>query len=182
MSTLNQLGRILNGLSLIAKEIANRSQTIESAKNGDLQTIISSSVKNALVSAADLAGLTKGKVRQFSKPRPSESVVYFASNNDGIQVQANVNSSSNDVVRAIPNLDEPTNFGKCFSSNNEPVLEEKVVNDGLEKECESNLDNKRDSHGGEDAAMAVDAPAVALKRRRPRERRVPATPFSRAFG
>ncbi|XVF72864.1 hypothetical protein PTKIN_Ptkin12aG0154900 [Pterospermum kingtungense] len=172
MSSLNQLGRLLNGLSLIIKEIANRSQTIGSAKNGDLQTIISSSVKNALVSATDLAGLTKGKVREFSKPCPNESVVYFNRNNGGSL--ANVNSSSNDV-------DEPTNFDKSVGSNYEPVLEEKVVYDRLEKEYESNLDNKRDVDGGEVAATAVDAP-VAMKRRRPRERRVPATPFSRAFG
>ncbi|XP_022770692.1 protein ABC transporter 1, mitochondrial-like [Durio zibethinus] len=179
MSSLNQLGRLVNGLSLIAKEIAKRSQTIESVKNGDLETLIASSVKNALVSATDLAGLTKGKVREFSKPCPNESVVYFNSNNDGSQ--ANANSSSNDVARASPNLDESINCGKGVSSNDQPVIEVKVGNDGLGTESESNLDNKRDVEGGEGAAMAEEAP-VAVKRRRPRERKVPATPFSRAFG
>ncbi|XWS31921.1 hypothetical protein CRYUN_Cryun23aG0117200 [Craigia yunnanensis] len=179
MSSLSQLGRLVNGLSLIAKEIAKRSQTIESAKNGDLETLIASSVKNALVSATDLAGLTKGKVREFSKPLPNESVVYFNSNNDG--GQANVNSSSNDVAPASPNLDEPINCDKGVISNDQPVLEEKVVNDGLERECESNLDNKREVDGGEAVKTAAEAP-VAVKRRRPRERKVPATPFSRAFG
>ncbi|XWS76752.1 hypothetical protein CRYUN_Cryun01aG0204700 [Craigia yunnanensis] len=179
MSSLNQLGRLVNGLSLIAKEIAKRSQTIDSAKNGDLETLIASSVKNALVSVTDLAGLTKGKVREFSKPWPNESVVYFNSSNDGCK--ANVNSSSNDVARASPNLDEPINCDKGVISNDQPVLEEKVVNDGLERECESNLVNKHNADGGEVAAMAAEAP-VPVKRRRPRERKVPTTPFSRAFG
>ncbi|XWS36006.1 hypothetical protein CRYUN_Cryun20dG0044800 [Craigia yunnanensis] len=39
----------------------------------------------------------------------------------------------------------------------------------------------RDVDGGEVAETAAEAP-VAVKRRRPRERKVPATPFSRAFG
>ncbi|XVE73562.1 hypothetical protein DITRI_Ditri11bG0128800 [Diplodiscus trichospermus] len=179
MSSLNQLGRLVNGLSLIAKEIAKRSQTIESAKNGDIETLIASSVKNALVTATDLAGLTKGKVREFSKPRPQESVVYFNVNNDG--GQANVNSSANDAARASPNLDKPINCDKGVSSNDQRIHEDTVVNDGLERKCESNVDNKRDVDDVEVAATAPDAPVV-VKRRRPRERKVPATPFSRAFG
>ncbi|XWS46361.1 hypothetical protein CRYUN_Cryun14cG0058600 [Craigia yunnanensis] len=60
MTSLNQLGRLVDGLSLVAREIAKRSQTIENAKNGDLETLIVSSLKSALVSATDLTGLTKG--------------------------------------------------------------------------------------------------------------------------
>ncbi|XVF33018.1 hypothetical protein REPUB_Repub17cG0132200 [Reevesia pubescens] len=177
MSSLNQLGRLINGVSLIAKEIAKRSQSIENAKNGDLDTLIAYSLKNAIVSTTDLTGLTKGKVREFSKPRPKESVVYFNNNNDG-GGEDNVNSSSNDFAGAGPTINETVNCCKGVSSNDQPILEEKVVNDGLERECETNLDNKRDVDGGD---MAVEAP-VAVKRRRPRERKVPVTPFSRAFG
>ncbi|XP_021280027.1 protein ABC transporter 1, mitochondrial isoform X1 [Herrania umbratica] len=177
MSSLNQLGRLVNGLSLIAKEIVKRSQTIENAKKRDLETLIFSSLKNAVVSATDLTGLTKGKVREFSSPRPKESVVYFNSNNDGV-AQDNVNSFSNSVAPASPTLDEPIHCEKVVSSNDKTILEEKVGNDGLERECESNLDDKHDVDSGE---VAAEAP-VAVKRRRPRERKVPATPFSRAFG
>ncbi|EOX95485.1 Ubiquinone biosynthesis protein coq-8 [Theobroma cacao] len=177
MSSLNQLGRLVNGLSLIAKEIVKRSQTIENAKKGDLETLLASSIKNAVVSAADLAGLTKGTVREFSSPRPKESVVYFNSNNDGV-AEDNVNSFSNGVAPANPTLDEPIHCEKVVSSNDQTILEEKVGNDGLERESESNLDDKHDVDGGE---VAAEAP-VDLKRRRPRERKVPATPFSRAFG
>ncbi|XVF80373.1 hypothetical protein PTKIN_Ptkin15bG0064500 [Pterospermum kingtungense] len=179
MSSLNQLGRLVNGFSLVAKEIAKRSRTIENAKNGDLETLIASSFKNALVSFTDLTGLTKGKVHEFSKPRPKESVVYFNSNNNG--GEDNASSSLDDVARPSPTLDEQINYDKGVSSNDEPVLEEKVVNDGLERECESNSDNRRHVEGGEVASTVAEAP-VAVKRRRPRERKVPASPFSRAFG
>ncbi|XVF22222.1 hypothetical protein REPUB_Repub12eG0154900 [Reevesia pubescens] len=184
MSSLNQLGRLVNGLSLIAKEIVKRSQT--SAQKGDFETLVASSLKNALVSATDLTGLTKGKVREFSKPRPKESVVYFNSNNESGSGggEDNIISSSNDAARASPTLDETINCDKGVSSNDQLILEEKVVNDVLDRECESNLDSKRDVDGGEMAAAvekAAEAP-VAVKRRRPRERKVPATPFSRAFG
>lgn len=182
MSSFKQLGRLVNGFSLVAKEIAKRSHTLENAKNGDLETLIASSLKSAVVSVTDLTGLTKGKVREFSKskPRSKESVVFFNSNNGGGEDKEN--SSPNDVARPpSPTLDEQMNFDKGVSSNDGAVLEEKVVNDGLEKECESNSNNKRDVDGGEVVATAAEAP-VAVKRRRPRERKVPATPFSRAFG
>ncbi|OMO64159.1 hypothetical protein CCACVL1_22005 [Corchorus capsularis] len=180
MSSLNQLGRLVNGLSLVAKEIVKRSQTINSAKNGDLETLIGSSLKTALVSATDLTGLTKGKVREFSSPSPKESVVYFNGKNDG-DGEDSVNSSLNDAASAGPIVDEPINSDKGVSSSDQLVLNDKVFNDGLEGERESNLDNKRDVDGGEVAGTVAEAPVV-IKRRRPRERKVPSTPFSRAFG
>ncbi|KAH1081149.1 hypothetical protein J1N35_020910 [Gossypium stocksii] len=180
MSSLNQVGRLVNGLSLIAKEFAKRSQTIEHAKNGDLETLISSSLKNALVSATDLTGLTKGKIREFSKPRPKDSVVYFNSTNDG-RGEDIVNCSSNDIARASLTNDETVDSDKGVSNNGQTIPQERIVNDGLETECESISDNKRHVDGGEVVKTAAEA-TVPMKRRRPRERKVPATTFSRAFG
>ncbi|MBA0769492.1 hypothetical protein Gotri_018217 [Gossypium trilobum] len=180
MSSLNQLGRLVNGLSLIAREVAKRSQTIEHAKNGDLETLISSSLKNALVSATDLTGLTKGKVREFSKPRPKDSVLYFNSTNDGGGEDV-VNSSSNDIARASLTNDETVDSDKGVSNNGQTIPQERIVNDGLETQCESISDNKRYVDGGEVVKTAAEA-TVPVKRRRPRERKVPATTFSRAFG
>ncbi|KAA3475127.1 aarF domain-containing protein kinase 4 [Gossypium australe] len=180
MSSLNQLGRLVNGLSLIAREVAKRSQTIEHAKNGDLETLISSSLKNVLVSATDLTGLTKGKVREFSKPRPKDSVVYFNSTNDGGGEDV-VNSSPNDIARASLTNDETVDSDKGISNNGQTIPQERIVNDGLETECESISDNKRYVDGGEVVKTAAEA-TVPVKRRRPRERKVPATTFSRAFG
>ncbi|TYI55129.1 hypothetical protein E1A91_D11G119400v1 [Gossypium mustelinum] len=180
MSSLNQLGRLVNGLCLIAREVAKRSQTIERAKNGDLETLISSSLKNALVSATDLTGLTKGKVREFSKPRPKDSVLYFNSTNDGGGEDV-VNSSSNDIARASLTNDETVDSDKGVSNNGQTIPQERIVNDGLETQCESISDNKRYVDGGEVVKTAAEA-TVPVKRRRPRERKVPATTFSRAFG
>ncbi|KAK8693728.1 hypothetical protein V6N13_071298 [Hibiscus sabdariffa] len=180
MSSLNQLGRLVNGLALIAKEVAKRSQTIDSAKNGDLETLIASYLRNAVVSATDLTGLTKGKVLEFSKPRPKESIVYFNSNNDG-SGEVVANSSSNDSERASLTNDVKVDSDQGVSNNGQPILVEKVVNDGLQRECEFNLDNKGHVDDSEVVKTAAEAPAP-VKRRRPRERKVPATPFSRAFG
>ncbi|XP_038993445.1 protein ABC transporter 1, mitochondrial-like [Hibiscus syriacus] len=57
----------------------------------------------------------------------------------------------------------------------------KVVNDGLERGREFDLDNKSFVDGAKVVTTAAEAP-VPVKRWRPRERKVPATPFSRAFG
>ncbi|GMJ09255.1 ABC transporter 1 [Hibiscus trionum] len=180
MSSLNQLGRLLNGLALVAKEVAKRSQMIDRAKSGDLETLIAFSLKNALVSATDLTGLTKGKVREFSKPRPKESVVYFNSNNDAGGEDV-VISSSNNTAGVSLTCDEKVDSGKGVSNNVQPIVEEKVVNDGFERGCESNSDNKSYVDDAEVVKTAAEAP-VPLNRRKPRERKVPATPFSRAFG
>ncbi|KAE8693692.1 protein notum-like protein [Hibiscus syriacus] len=180
MSSLNQLARLVNGLALVAKEFAKRSQTIERAKSGDLETLIVSSLKNALVSATDLTGLTKGKVREFSKPGPKESVVYFNSNSDGGGEDV-VNSSWNDTASAGLTIDEKVDSEEGVSHNGQPIVEEKVVNDGLERGREFNSDNKSFVDGAEVVTTTADAP-VPVKRRRPREMKVPATPFSRAFG
>ncbi|GMI66678.1 ABC transporter 1 [Hibiscus trionum] len=182
MSSSNQLGRLVNGLALIAKEVAKRSQTIHHAKKGDLEYLLASYLKDAVVSATDLTGLTKGKVREFSKPRPKESIVYFNRNNDGSGGGEDVvNSSSNDTARASLTNDVKVDSDKGVGNNDQPIPAEKVVNDGLERECESNSDNKGYVDGAEVVKTAAEAP-VLVKRRRSRERKVPATPFSRAFG
>ncbi|KAE8722827.1 protein notum-like protein [Hibiscus syriacus] len=184
MSSLNQLGRLLNGLALVAKEVAKRSQTIERAKSGDLETLIASSLKNALVSATDLTGLTKGKVREFSsefsKPGPKESVVYFNSYSEG-RGEDVVNSSSNETARGGLTGDEKVDSDKGVSHNGQQIVEEKVVNNGSERGFESNSGSKSYVDDAEVVKTAAEAP-VPVKRRRPRERKVPATPFSRAFG
>ncbi|KAF3436625.1 hypothetical protein FNV43_RR23717 [Rhamnella rubrinervis] len=67
---MKELGRLFNGLSLIAKELASRSPA-----NQDFQTLL----RKALVSATDIAGLTRGKVSPISNPKQlHSSVVYFS--------------------------------------------------------------------------------------------------------
>ena len=62
MGLLKDASRIVNGVSLIAKEFVKDSQAFEAAKNGDIQNLI----KKAVVSATDLSGLTKGRVRHLN--------------------------------------------------------------------------------------------------------------------
>ncbi|GAV74682.1 ABC1 domain-containing protein [Cephalotus follicularis] len=150
MASFKQLGRVVNGLSLIAKEIAKRSQI---ARNGDLENLITSSLKKALVSATDISGLTKGKVREFSGHRPKESLVYFT-DSAGVAAEPIDHQPVPQVV--------------------EKIVEAEVVADS--RECDL-VDNCNGSAGGGEVAVPA-----AVKRRRPRERRVPSTPFSRAIG
>lgn len=162
----------MNGLSLVAKEIAKRSQALESAATGDFEALITSTAKKALVSVTDISGLTRGKVREVSTPRPKESVAYF-DRPEPSQVQSQSESINDNVV-----VEE-----KVFEVNK--VSCDKEVS-ALERdgECEDrNLEDKSNA-GGEQAAAAgaTTETAMEAKRRKPRERRVPSTPFSRALG
>ncbi|GMH23694.1 hypothetical protein Nepgr_025537 [Nepenthes gracilis] len=69
-SLIRDLGRLVNGVALVVKEIARHSDVVETARKRNVPSFI--------LSATDLAGLTRGKVHEYSKPKPSEgSVVYF---------------------------------------------------------------------------------------------------------
>ncbi|XP_038682776.1 protein ABC transporter 1, mitochondrial-like [Tripterygium wilfordii] len=169
------LGRLVNGISLIAKEIAKRSETLENARKGDFETLITSSLKKAVVSATDLSGLTRGKVREFSSPKPKESVVYFG--------------HSAGAAEPRPVQEQSISYNEVINGNN-VVMEEKVVDSpqistyeigdlasdgGVEERESQNLETTSSAGGGQLAAAPV-------KRRKPRERKVPTTPFTRALG
>lgn len=171
MSWLNDVGKLINGLSLVAKEITKRSHAIETARTGDVETLISSSLKKALVSATDISGLTKGSVREFTSHKPKESVVYF---NDSSDVALTAPCTDKDCAVdqfATSVRDVSNGAGKSDGEIAAKVLEEK---ESLVKEFESiDLGDRVD----------VDIEReTAVKRRRPRERKVPSTPFSRLFG
>lgn len=177
MSSFNHIGRLLSGISLVAKEIAKRSKALE---NGDFETLIASTAKKALVSATDLSGLTKGKVREFSPPRPHGSVAYFNNSPD-------LASESTPAESQLPIGDN----GKESSASDgvvtpvsfqDMILEEKRIS--KEEISDLDRDNKGHAGAGEVAvapAETVVAPPV-VKRRKPRERRVPSSPFTRALG
>jgi aarF domain-containing kinase len=171
MGWLKEAGRLVNGVSLIAKEIVKDSQALQAAKNGDLPNLI----KIAIVSATDLSGLTKGKLHHLSKPTSSssnlDSVVYFTSEDSTPQQQQPQPqpqpqpSSFNSVIENDIN----DNTSEASTSSSEKNLD---FQDVLVKE------NEPQDSVHKDNTQVV----VALKRRKPRERRVPSTPFSRALG
>ncbi|KAG8477574.1 hypothetical protein CXB51_030759 [Gossypium anomalum] len=155
MSSFNQLGRLVNGLSLIAREVAKRSQTIEHAKNGDLETLISSLSKTLYLgpktpSSTSTAPMTAagGRCEFFLKRHRT---------------------------------DETVDSDKGVSNNGQTIPQERIVNDGLETECESISDNKRYVDGGEVVKTAAEA-TVPVKRRRPRKGRFPLLHFLEHLG
>ncbi|XP_077218303.1 ABC transporter 1 [Tasmannia lanceolata] len=213
MASFQDLRRLINGVSLIAKEIANRSQAIENARNGNFSALISSSVKKAVVSATDLAGITKGKVREFQNPKLKETVVYF-SDHDTIS-SPEPNCKENSVViedRTVHSLDfgpkdalEVSKFEilnekieeKVLESENLAILSEKIEEKVLDSENlrETNAhQNLRETDVVQDQSSEIlrekndidmrggAAVIIPVKRRKPRERRVPSTPFTRALG
>ncbi|KAH9731069.1 protein ABC transporter 1 [Citrus sinensis] len=174
MSWLNDVGKLINGLSLVAKEITKRSQALQTARTGDVETLISSSLKKALVSATEISGLTRGTVREFTNPKPKESIVYFNDSSDVAQSAPSTDKDGAVDQFAASVRDVSNDGGKLDGENEAKVLESSVEKESLVKEFES-IDL------GDRVDVDIEREATA-KRRRPRERKVPSTPFSRLLG
>lgn len=178
MSSFNHIGRLLSGISLVAKEIAKRSKALE---NGDFETLIASTAKKALVSATDLSGLTKGKVREFSPPRPHGSVAYF---NNSPDLTAESTPAESQLPIGDNGKESSASDGVVTPSVSfqDKILEEKRIS----KEEISDLDGDNKGHAGAGEVAVAPAETVVappvVKRRKPRERRVPSSPFTRALG
>ncbi|XP_039168750.1 protein ABC transporter 1, mitochondrial isoform X1 [Eucalyptus grandis] len=239
MAWLKDLNRLAHGLSLVAKEAAKRSPLVGTARNGDIEGLIRAAAKQALVSATDLSGLTKGKVRDLSRPtrRPREPVVYFDGSAEATQSGGDTEQKQpvgdgrevDDAEVARANDPGPRNLadgnadktGTSVKESDDRGVSDGSQSHGLAEEAKQATDPGRrnladgnadktgtsvkesddrgvsdgsQSHGlAEEAKEAnvvdvgggknvVAAAAPAVKRRKPRERRVPATPFSRALG
>ncbi|CAF2034577.1 BnaA09g52160D [Brassica napus] len=163
MSSWKQLSRLVDGLSLVAKEIYHQSPELQRARNGDLEAL----GKKALVAATDLVGLTSGKLRNLSNRRSKEpSVVFFDDKDDGGSSKADdVSVPITPEVVAKPTIVD----SKIVSS--ESIEEVRVV------------DRDGETKVGVRAEVASTPLEVAtVKRRRHRERKVPSTPMARAYG
>ncbi|KAL4202329.1 hypothetical protein AMTRI_Chr02g220510 [Amborella trichopoda] len=172
MASSKDLQRLLHGASLVLKELAKRSYAYEPVKNGDVKTLVASSLKKALVSATDLAGLTKGKEREISLSGPKESVVYFSDSSENPNSRTNQEeklSSSDETVNgrveAAASISEEVNAGSVSVDSGRSNTSQQRTEDIL---------------GNDDGNTQVQA--LPVKRRKPRERRVPSTAFSRALG
>lgn len=173
------LHRLLRGVSLVALEAARRSPALEAARTGDLETLISRTLKSAVVSATDIAGLTRGRPQLVSAPRTKESVVYF----DQVPEDA--------VARSEPQQDGSTEAPAAEIEDKVLTLEDSKDAKGggklkdLDGNCEQKnqiLDASRGRNDGDGGVSEINVTVAPLKRRRPQERRVPSTPFSRALG
>ncbi|CAH8294275.1 unnamed protein product [Eruca vesicaria subsp. sativa] len=157
-----QLSRLVDGLSLVAKEIYHQSPELQRARNGDLEAL----GKKALVAATDLVGLTSGKLRNLSNRRSKEpSVVYFDEGDDKGSSKVDVTVSVTPEVVAKP------------SSSVEDIV---VVDSKIDEVRVSDRDGEKVGVGVGVGSSPLEVAPV--KRRKPRERKVPSTPMARAYG
>lgn len=187
-SSLKELSRLVDGLTLVLKEAANhRGVGSFQSGAGDLQTLI----KRALLSATDLTGLTKGNLRDFSllphphNSTPKGSVVYFtdqpetpaAHPADLSETPSSSSSSTNTSGGASANANANESSQFVPNVNREP-------DDVLSAASSSPADAFVEIAAGEAAAVITPPPPPpsVIKRRKLRERRVPSTTFSRALG
>ncbi|XP_042475953.1 protein ABC transporter 1, mitochondrial [Macadamia integrifolia] len=201
MAPIQDLRRLVDGVSLIAKEIAKRSQTLQSAKTGDLETFLSSSVKKVLLSATDLTSLTRGEVREFDKACPKETVVHFTGSTESANskslhneraalvdqetcVMSDIGSNKSTEFRDLEmyNQKSPEKTLDSASSKSSGMGDARPFGNSeanvISQECES-----EDFPAKKDADQGFHQVAIPpAKRRLPRERRVPSTPFTRALG
>lgn len=182
MSSMKDLGRLLNGLSLIAKEFASGSPA-----NQDFQTLL----RKALVSATDIAGLTRGKVRPISNPKQlHSSVVHFSRSSS----ELDSSSSSQPQSQQQEQHTVPVIHNNVNATSSVPVLVSSADSSGSDGIGHGDLvaalspdSSVSYANANLDVVVALQPPPPSpppplTKKRRPRERRVPSTSFSRALG
>lgn len=173
MVALKDIARVVNGLSLVAKEaIAPRR--------------LDALIKGSILSATDVAGLTKGNIRTLDIPRAhSDDNNYSTNHGDaGSSIVYFDNQNRNDNAK-----DESP--GEASEAPPTPVADSALP---LPAPSSSNPDSHSHSEIAAPStstrppapapapAPLVDADGNRRRKPRERERRVPSTPFSRAIG
>lgn len=179
MAFLKDILRLADGLSLVAKEAISRQRRIDGGDN--LQSLI----KSTLLSVTDLTGLTKGKVRQLDKEidansavRPDshkQSVVYFTDEKPSTSTSSSstFTSEPSQIERQL----EPKEVSAVESHDN---LESPPQAAGTSNEGDPQIDSI--SSESKAAEVVVPVTPQLRRQRKPRERKVPTTSFSRALG
>lgn len=168
MTPVRDLRRIADGVLLVAREFSKSSRSLNAVSGNYIGPLISHTLKRAILSATDLVGLTSGELREFTPPRFKESAVHFLENLESAAWMPE--SSSNPLFSASATVSV---IDEVPVLNDRNVVDEKRVRPQKGDAEISNLDENNDK---------ADTAVVSLKTRRPRERRVPSTPFSRALG
>ncbi|KAK9076524.1 hypothetical protein SSX86_004858 [Deinandra increscens subsp. villosa] len=190
MASMKDVGKLVNGLSLVAKEAVRRSNL----DKPDLQSLI----RRAVLSVTDISGLTEGEVRNFTRPKANadseisdnhSSVVYFGgtpsvSSPDGVP-------SPSPSDRSIRTEDSPEILYN--SGNVDAGARISHSGDGEPESFQTTVITPPVALEGGDTAAVAEEIAVPLndpppeapplvKPRIRRERKVPSTPFSRVLG
>ncbi|KAF3775854.1 Atypical kinase [Nymphaea thermarum] len=208
MASLRDLRRVLDGAGLVALEVTKRSRVLDHVRSGDLAKAVSSSLERAVLAATDLAGVTRGTVRPFSRPAPpgpKESVVFFShDDSDRLtdvedKVRDQPDSRVSDVASASTGTSDCGDELRAVESGRASCSGDADEVDALGRSREGQLSTAEEIHGvdaaggnevdksGQDSGtvMVHGVGSEARKtesRRRPRERRVPSTPLGRALG
>lgn len=157
MASLKDIAKVATGVSLVAKEAIRRSGS-------------ESVIKAAVLSAADVAGITRGKLRSFEAQNPNtdntnhtSSVIYFTDESPH-EIPASVPEAVQTPI-ADANVPLPA---PSASPDSDPLT--------------SSDQGPRIGAASTSNASVVDGTVIPRSQRKPRERRVPTTPFSRAIG
>ncbi|XP_070043551.1 protein ABC transporter 1, mitochondrial isoform X2 [Nicotiana tomentosiformis] len=181
MAYLKDIAKVADGLSLVAKEAVNRQLRSDGGNN--LQSLL----KKTLLSATDLTGLTKGKVRQIDKEINSnsansnkQSVVYFTDEKPSASSSSTFTSES-EIVPQIERDLAPTEVSAAEFCEYVESPPQAAAGTSCEVDPQKDLSFSSESNAAE--AVSPTTPQPVIKRqRKPRERKVPSTSFSRALG
>ncbi|XP_016459829.1 protein ABC transporter 1, mitochondrial [Nicotiana tabacum] len=191
MAYLKDIAKVADGLSLVAKEAVNRQLRSDGGNN--LQSLL----KKTLLSATDLTGLTKGKVRQIDKEINSnsansnkQSVVYFTDDSRPRPPQpdekpsASSSSTFTSESEIVPQIERdlaPTEVSAAEFCEYVESPPQAAAGTSCEVDPQKDLSFSSESNAAE--AVSPTTPQPVIKRqRKPRERKVPSTSFSRALG
>uniref|UniRef100_A0A0A8YM61 ABC1 atypical kinase-like domain-containing protein n=1 Tax=Arundo donax TaxID=35708 RepID=A0A0A8YM61_ARUDO len=171
------LRRLLDGAALVAREAARRSSPRDV-------------LRSALLAATDLAGLTKGTPRRPQPPpgagplpatesfRSSSSVVYFSHDDAAASPQDPPLEPQPPLAQEPPHPALTQEIDSTITTTAVAAETDSVVAAGPEPVAA----RAEPSPSPSQAPPLPRSPASVEKRRRPRERRVPSTPFTRALG
>ncbi|KAE9618874.1 putative cadmium-transporting ATPase [Lupinus albus] len=181
MASLKDLTRLFNGFSLVVNEFAKRSLP---ATTQNFETLI----KKTVVAATDLSGITKGKLHQFTNPATRSPSSNTTTSSDSVVFFTDSPSSQSESTPPPPTTTHVENVaGDSFVGASVVVPDAAVAEKESEAQSFVETVNVNGNQGGKSddvapAPSSAPVPLPELRRRKPRERKVPSTPFSRALG
>ncbi|XP_026457345.1 protein ABC transporter 1, mitochondrial-like isoform X2 [Papaver somniferum] len=208
MPSSSDIIKIINGASLIAKEFTKRSQ-IKTATASSPLDLISSSAKIALLSVTDLAGLTSGKIHEFTYPKQGEEPNNKTKKSNVVIFTQDISSDSqhhdhqrlqisSHVLSRLDGQEDASTSAKNVPDCREAVVEQQpqqLSNEADGGNAKVAVVEKQPQQLSNEANVKVavvekkDVIPVPQhlqeelkKRRQRRERRVPTTSFGRALG
>uniref|UniRef100_A0A453N9P0 Uncharacterized protein n=1 Tax=Aegilops tauschii subsp. strangulata TaxID=200361 RepID=A0A453N9P0_AEGTS len=181
------LRRLLDGAALVAREAARRSS------GPDI-------LRSALLAATDLAGLTRGTPRRpqpvplppeshpegADSSRPSSSSVVYFSHDDASPLEPSLEQQpppqeSLHPAHARDITGTHSTAAAAAVAEPEAVAVARPKDEAVRPEV-SPSSTPTPTPSPSSSSLPPPAPALVEKRRRPRERNVPSTPFTRALG